>query len=197
MIKQGDMIEVSDSIDFEDFEIREFIDMTNEGKYLCWSENKINALSWRYGKEIDLFKELKECAKFGAIIELYDEDIENWIEIKPSWIRDIKYRIKGGIAPEQFKKHPKEIMAWWNGAEIEYFNPDDNNWCNTNGKPLWNVHVKYRIKEPKIVYEWLYKPGDTWLLSAKILTEEEAFNNFKSWKYMKTGRSWEVPDDNS
>jgi hypothetical protein len=75
----------------------------------------------------------------------------------------------------------------------------DRGWeYNPRQKDLtWKLDHQYRVKEPKIVYEWLYKPEDTWLLSTKILTEKEAFNSFKHWKYMKTGRSWEVPDDKS
>ena len=49
----------------------------------------------------------------------------------------------------------------------------------------------------KTVYEWIYKSGNSWLLSPNLLTEEEIKYKLKNYEYIKTGRSWEVPDDNS
>lgn len=48
-------------------------------------------------------------------------------------------------------KHHNEIIAWANGAEIEFYSRDDDEWdlC-VNNHPFWDSHTKYRIKpEPK------------------------------------------------
>lgn len=46
-------------------------------------------------------------------------------------------------------KHADVIIAWANGAEIQFF--DDGEWidCHENG-PRWHEEMRYRIK-PKIV----------------------------------------------
>ena len=48
--KQGDMIEVSDY--GTDWERREFISSTSNGKFLCWSEDKAYATTWQYTRPI-------------------------------------------------------------------------------------------------------------------------------------------------
>ena len=43
--KQGDIIEVSIYSDLTSFNRLEFIAMTNDNKYLCWSKDKTTAVS--------------------------------------------------------------------------------------------------------------------------------------------------------
>ena len=46
-------------------------------------------------------------------------------------------------------KHYEFIMAWANGAEIEYFSECMNTW-ESSPSPVWNNNLKYRIRpEPK------------------------------------------------
>ncbi len=57
----------------------------------------------------------------------------------------------------QHKWH-KEIKAWADGAEIEWFNHETQQWRPTNYMFEWNTAVKYRIKpqpkEPQYLYVW-------------------------------------------
>lgn len=46
-------------------------------------------------------------------------------------------------------KHKDLIIAYANGAEIEYYHPTDNEWYGISN-PGWYEHIQYRIKpEPK------------------------------------------------
>ena len=135
---------------------------------------------------------MKECEALGARFELLDI-INNWKDMpsKPLWLKNAKYRIKGGITPEQFKKHHKEIVAWWDGAEIEYLSSDGEWWATDT--LCWDIDTEYRVKEPKTktVYEWMFKHESHWKPYYKFITEEEAKDYF-TCEYKKTGRSWEV-----
>ena len=64
-----------------------------------------------------------------------------------------------GFAPEPIEepkqtankphKHKDLIIAYANGAKIEYYHPTDNEWYGTSN-PDWYEHIQYRIKpEPK------------------------------------------------
>ena len=59
-------------------------------------------------------------------------------------------------------KWHKEIKAWADGAEIEYFDDDIREWRNCTGHTLWFEDDTYRIKpqpkEPQYLYVW--KPYD-------------------------------------
>lgn len=46
--KQGDMVLVSN--DGDNYRVREYIGITSEGKFLCWYEDKKNALPFKYIK---------------------------------------------------------------------------------------------------------------------------------------------------
>ena len=51
-------------------------------------------------------------------------------------------------------KHKDLIIAWANGAEIEYKAKD---WWVTTTDPWWEEHVEYRIKpepKPDVVEHW-------------------------------------------
>ena len=109
-MKTGDMIEVSSWIEFTKCYEREFIGIYSEAdRYICWNEDKTKIDIWSFGREIDPFRELKECEALGARFEfLYEAE---WVDTsKPSWLEYIKYRIKGGITVEQFKaNHEKSV----------------------------------------------------------------------------------------
>lgn len=55
----------------------------------------------------------------------------------------------------QHKWH-KEIKAWADGAEIEYFDELQIRWLDVLGMPRWNSSSEYRIKpqpkEPQYLY---------------------------------------------
>ena len=193
-MKAGDIIEVSqDEIYRFPFE-REFIGMTSNYEFLCWDSKKTYAYVWNYGRKIDQFKELKECEALGAKFEYvaYFNNLK-WEELDgaPKWNENAKYRIKGGITPEQFKKHNKEIIAWWNGAEIEFYNGINEAWVIPNLYPTWEINTKYRVKDDKTVYEWMYYKAGAWHTHNKLMTKEQAKAHFIS-TYKETGRSWEI-----
>ena len=55
-------------------------------------------------------------------------------------------------------KRAKEIKAWADGAEIEYF--DGNEWVDCiDDDPYWSMDVEYRIKpqpkEPQYLYVYM------------------------------------------
>jgi hypothetical protein len=56
-------------------------------------------------------------------------------------------------------KHHNEIIAWANGAEIEFRAHPALDWCPCHkNKPDWLEHVEYRVKPtPKPdVWQWLF-----------------------------------------
>jgi len=55
-------------------------------------------------------------------------------------------------------KHAKEIIAWANGAEIEFRHEECHAW-KTADSPTWNSHIKYRIK-PQPVIKKMYMHYD-------------------------------------
>jgi len=193
----GEIIEVSKYKRFSISEKREFIAMTSNNKFLCWNDDKTCAIAWEYGRETDQLKELKECEVLGARFECKSSRSE-WGDIGepgPLWLDGTEYRIKDGITPEQFKKHPKEIIAWWDGAEIEYLSSIDDTWKSPlDNEPTWGVNNTYRIKEIKTVYEWIYQKYDkgSWCIDQVLRTEKEATNHFGFVKHKKTGRSFEI-----
>ena len=47
-------------------------------------------------------------------------------------------------------KHADVIIAWANGAEIEYYSKTAGQWKTCTGGPLWSEDNQYRVKpEPK------------------------------------------------
>ncbi len=56
--------------------------------------------------------------------------------------------IKDALYPNPPHIHQKEIIAWANGADIEYLTPVYNNWCVTPTPP-WNSGYKYRVANPR------------------------------------------------
>jgi hypothetical protein len=157
--KPGEIIEVSNT-GKNGWQEREFIGMTIYDKYLCWAHDRTTANPWGYARPVDKFRELKECCKLGAKFEYKLYDNNNWKNCKnfkgdwcqPSWNKDRKYRIKNDISTEQFLKHHKEIVAFWNGKAIESLSND--NWYEV-GIPVWDINTKYRVKkEPTCFYQW-------------------------------------------
>ena len=192
--KQGTLIEVSNYTNFKDSRTREFIAMSSENKYLCWTENKIDASTWKYARRADKLIELKECHATGAKIE-YKNIYDSWVPTdKPTWDESLEYRIKDGITPEKFKKFRKEIIAHWEGERIELFNAFIEEWQSVEDID-WNLTYRYRVKSTKTVHEFLYKAdlSKEFVLSTKPRTLKYIEENFTD--YILTGRSWEVPDE--
>ena len=177
--KQGDMAEVRD-FESESFVKREFISMSSNGRYLCWSEDKNFASVWKYARPVDKFRELKECYELGAKFEYYDEHTKNWYRTnQPNWDENTMYRIRNGITSQAFKKHRKEIVAWWNGVKIEYYNNGIHAWLHVQ-TPSWSLITDYRIKEPEFkVGEWVQdKISHSILQACKDMIEK----NFEKWE---------------
>lgn len=67
---------------------------------------------------------------------------------------------------KQPHKHAELIKAWADGAEIQYFSKELNNWCNCiTSSPEWDVNTEYRIKpEPEPTNFDIYgvEVGDIW-----------------------------------
>jgi hypothetical protein len=196
-MKPGDIIEVS-KYECGKYCKREFIAMTSDNRFLCWNENKNSASAWEYGRDIDKLKELKECEALGAQFEYFNSARQEWVaKDKPVWSKFTKYRIKSNISPEEFKKHSKEIIAWWGGAKIQYYNNPKTKWSAAN-LPLWSINVKYRIKpkKAKTIHEFLYRAdiSKEFVLSSYPRTLKYIKENFKNNGYILTGRSWKLPD---
>jgi hypothetical protein len=152
---QGDIITVHEHEDAMKFN-REFITMSPAGDYLCWNPTHTQADTWHYAEPIDEFKLLKECINLNAIIEVLGTDGE-WFQTLNSMLcfdlpRD-NYRIKDNISPEQFLKHHKDIVAFWDGSEIELLHADGR--FTTKKNPTWRIDATYRIKpEPTYYYQY-------------------------------------------
>lgn len=72
------------------------------------------------------------------------------------------------------RKHAFEIMAWANGAEIEY-KVHNGGWVALE-HPSWDDHNEYRIKPKQPVVRWqcAYKKSDgRWLETEHFYTQEE------------------------
>lgn len=55
------------------------------------------------------------------------------------------------LAPTQTpQKHQKEIIAWANGATIQYWSKHFEEWIDvSNHRPTWISYLKYRVKPDK------------------------------------------------
>jgi hypothetical protein len=97
----------------------------------------------------DKFSDIKRAYEEGARIELYDTQLEVWVETTdPIWSDNIEYRIKGDITIKRWNKYKNLIKACWDGAIIEYYHKDKKKWMLTlDNEPLWRITTKYRIKD--------------------------------------------------
>jgi hypothetical protein len=67
------------------------------------------------------------------------------------------------------RKHQKEIIAWANGATIQYWSSSDEVWYDTlNNKPLWKDNLRYRVK-----------PDNTAEVEAEIAELEDMITELK------------------
>jgi len=176
--------------------------MTAENKYLCWREGKKTAYAWENARPVDKFKDLKKCYKLGARIEHQLLD-GNWGKCKttsgkwcePAWVPNRIYRIKDGITPEQFLKHHKEILAYWDGKKIEYCNKSEEEWKNTD-YPSWHLENRYRIKEKSIYYyQWEKLTGNGNTIETLGYATDEYAEDYnytgKGWRKIETSkRTW-------
>jgi hypothetical protein len=76
-------------------------------------------------------------------------------------------------------KHAELIHAWADGAEIQIYSKELDNWINLD-KPTWDFDGEYRIKpeEKKPVVRWLWatkhmKSPEAWRQSSLFMTAEE------------------------
>ena len=178
--KQGEMITVWDT-ENKKYK-REFIAITEDNKYVCYLTSKNDAYIWNYAEPIDEFKKLKKCYELGARFEYrylgkieWHNCISNGKFVQPKWYTNSEYRIKNGIEPEKFLKHHKEIIAWWNGAEIEYYDSCIKEWKDVRN-PFWTMLNQYRVKEePKTVAKYRYILNGKWCETRSFYeTAEEA-----------------------
>jgi hypothetical protein len=194
--KNGDMIEVRNH-NANQWNQEELIAITKDNKYLCWNDYRTDVFEWNFGRPIDKFRKLKECYKLGAILQV---KIANgkWslLNGEPSWDNSIEYRIKDGIEPKQFLKHYKEIIAFWNGESIEYYNEFLGDWVPKTD-PSWYINDKYRVKEkPIYYYQWEKLSNDYECISlSSYITDECAAKNHyveDRWRKIESSRRiWE------
>jgi len=161
--KQGEMIIVWNNTGIE--VEREFIAMTPDNKYISYTKNKHDVSLWEHAAPINKFKELKKCYELGAKFEYRFPSKTGWSNclfkneyVEPKWFEDVEYRIKGGIEPENFLRHYKEIIAWWDGAKIERYDNYIKKWKDINN-PEWFTYAQYRVKKeetPKTVAKYRY-----------------------------------------
>lgn len=74
--------------------------------------------------------------------------------------------------------HKDLIIAWANGAKIEYYSESDEEWFESD-RPSWNPETKYRIKQPAA--RWIKVDG---------VRPEDMDNPFVQW-YSADGRTSE------
>lgn len=104
-------------------------------------------------------------------------------------------------------KHKDLIVAWADGAIIEYFDKFHKGWKDcTNNSPLWYESVEYRVKveEKKPVVRWMWAMkltvfkgcDDThWHCLGDFFTEEEIQKKYPMADVLKLGWSrMEFPD---
>lgn len=79
--------------------------------------------------------------------------------------------------------HAGVIKAWADGAEVQWWNSNEDKWEDTN-LSLFSVRNKYRIKpqpkpQPKTWYQVVYRDmdGDV-LIDRDLYTEEEARRHY-------------------
>ena len=85
-------------------------------------------------------------------------------------------------------KWAKEIKAWADGAEIEYWNNSAERWMIVLGMPLWNSDAEFRVyqdynkpqpKEPQYLY--VYKAFNSLLQG---FSGREYDLEKQGWKYI-------------
>lgn len=76
---------------------------------------------------------------------------------------------------KQRHKHADLIIAWANGAEIEYFSKIFNEWGSC-ANPLWFNEDAYRIKPKKVEkWKWVLQNDDSELyISCEFYSIEES-----------------------
>ena len=76
------------------------------------------------------------------------------------------------------RKHAFEIMAWANGAEIEY-KVHNGGWVALE-HPSWDDHNEFRIKPKQPVVRWLWAKQvlGNWQISPVFRSKEEALKTF-------------------
>lgn len=80
---------------------------------------------------------------------------------------------------KQHKWH-KEIHAWADGAEIEYYEPAYKTWEDCTDSVLWDEDTEYRIKPQPKEPQYLYVYG--WDNDIKI--SKELFGTFHGLPYI-------------
>jgi hypothetical protein len=196
--KEGEIIEVREN-SHGDWEHREFICISKDGKFLCWYGNKTDVLFWKYARPLDKFRKLKEFAKKHPKCrwECKNNDNAYWTQVvdNPDWTCD-EYRIKDGIPLKAYEKFEDIIQAYWNGAKIEFWCDLEDKWTEAD-PPSWNLDRKYRVKsKTKTYYEVILRDSRTngyrYNISGLLFTQEE-LDSSNEW-YQKTGRKFEIEE---
>ncbi len=76
-------------------------------------------------------------------------------------------------------KHAELIIAWANGAHIQYRAvPGEGEWCDEPRHLIWEEYAEYRIKpeekKPVVRWMWAWEEHKLWCMSDTFMTEEEA-----------------------
>ena len=95
----------------------------------------------------------------GAEIEykgIGESDDKFRLVLNPKWDFDkFFYRIKGNISLESWNMHRINIIAWWDGADIEYKGIGESMGAWTLGTPYWSTVSMYRVvlEKPKPIQD--------------------------------------------
>jgi hypothetical protein len=129
---------------------------------------------------IDSYQEGQAWQYMEPVRGAYRDCKNNGVWVEPDWEELNTYRLH---------PHNEIIQKHRNGAKIQaHF---CGNWVD-DSNPCWHESIRYRVKPTtEIVYEWMFKPNQKWVIMSVLMSEEEAKKCFDGREYRKTGRSWE------
>lgn len=72
-------------------------------------------------------------------------------------------------------KHADLIIAWANGAEIEYYHKNFKSWNPANA-PVWREDIEYRIKPKPLIkkYQWACNSSAVCFVTNGYYADEQA-----------------------
>ena len=149
-----------------------------------FSEKELNEKADMFYRHDELKKSYVEGDVWQFICRLGGE----WQSLvgEPNWSSTNYYDHRIHPLNEFIKAHNAGETVMWQDAVVgESFGWDH---------PKWKPEDFTIVQKPKTktVYEWMWRENCNWYVNAKLVTEQEAYEQYEGLDYKKTGRSWEV-----